>query len=160
MTPGWPQLMPAWSVTPAMHYTLVRDSSKFSIHMAFLRNLTTGWPQLTSARLWPHQFITLLCGVLSTKFGRHRTFLRNSISGWPQLTPAWPPIPAMSYTLKDQRFFLPNLVAIWYFLAIWPFDLWLTLADPCMTFDPSNALRSLRFGQGFFPPNLVVMGHC
>ena len=37
------------------------------------------------------------------------------------------------------------------------FDLWLTLADPCMTFDPSNALRS---GHGFFPPNLVAIGHC
>ena len=35
------------------------------------------------------------------------------------------------------------------------FDLWLTLADPCMIFDPSNALRS---GQGLFPLNLVVQG--
>ena len=37
------------------------------------------------------------------------------------------------------------------------FDLWLTLADPCMTVDLSNALRS---GQRFFPPNLVAIGHC
>ena len=47
--------------------------------------------------------------------------------------------------------------------ALWPqdiskeFDLWLTLADPCMTFDLSNALCS---GPGFFPPNLVAIGHC
>ena len=37
------------------------------------------------------------------------------------------------------------------------FNLWLTLADLCMTFDSSNALRS---GHGFFPPNLVAIGHC
>ena len=35
-------------------------------------------------------------------------------------------------------------------------DLWLTPADPCMTFDPCNALHS---GQGFFQPNLVAIGH-
>ena len=52
--------------------------------------------------------------------------------------------------------FLP--IIIW-----WPqgiskeFDLWLTLADPCMTFDPSNGLRS---GHGFFLPNLVAIGLC
>ena len=60
--------------------------------------------------------------------------------------------PAMSYTLIKGSSY-----QIW-----WPygiskqFDLWLTLADPCMTFDPNNALRS---GQGFFPPNLVAIGH-
>ena len=37
---------------------------------------------------------------------------------------------------------------------IWVFDLWLTLADPYMTFDPSNVLH---FGQGFFLPNLVAI---
>ena len=36
------------------------------------------------------------------------------------------------------------------------FDLWLTKADPSMTFDPSNALH---FGLGFFLPNLVGIGH-
>ena len=35
-------------------------------------------------------------------------------------------------------------------------DPYLTPADPYMTFDPSNALR---FGQGFFPPNLVAIGN-
>ena len=61
--------------------------------------------------------------------------------------------PAISYTLIKGSSY-----QIW-----WPygiskqFDLWLTPADPCMTFDPSNTLRS---GQGFFPPNLVAIGHC
>ena len=36
------------------------------------------------------------------------------------------------------------------------FDLWLTKADPCMTFDPGNALH---FGLVFFLPNLVAIGH-
>ena len=35
-------------------------------------------------------------------------------------------------------------------------DIWLTLADLCMTFDPSSALHS---DQGFFQPNLVAIGH-
>ena len=35
-------------------------------------------------------------------------------------------------------------------------DLYLTPAEPYMTFDPSNALH---FGQGFFPLNLVAIGH-
>ena len=44
----------------------------------------------------------------------------------------------------------------------WPKDIakqidpYLTLADPYMTFDPSNALRS---GQGFFLPNLMAIGY-
>ena len=36
------------------------------------------------------------------------------------------------------------------------FDLWLTLADPCMTFNSCHDL--LHFSQGFFLPNLVVIG--
>ena len=36
-------------------------------------------------------------------------------------------------------------------------DPYLTPADPFMIFDPSNALH---YGQGFFPPNLVAIGHC
>ena len=45
---------------------------------------------------------------------------------------------------------------------VWPYgiakqiDPCMTPADPNMIFDPSNALR---FGQGFFPPNLVAIGH-
>ena len=27
LTPGWPQMTPAWSLTPTIHYTLVRGSS-------------------------------------------------------------------------------------------------------------------------------------
>ena len=34
------------------------------------------------------------------------------------------------------------------------FERWLTLADPRMTFDPSN---ELHFDQGFFLPNLVAI---
>ena len=59
----------------------------------------------------------------------------------------------MSYTLiRDSSY------QIWWQYGISKdFDLCLTLDDPCMTFDPSNALRS---GQEFFPPNLVAIGHC
>ena len=35
-------------------------------------------------------------------------------------------------------------------------DSYLTSADPYMTFDPSKALH---FGQGYFPPYLVAIGH-
>ena len=46
---------------------------------------------------------------------------------------------------------------IWWPLGIaMQIDPYLTPADPYMTFDPSNALH---FGQGFFPPNLVAIGH-
>ena len=36
------------------------------------------------------------------------------------------------------------------------FDLWLTSADLCMTFDPNNALHIY---QGLFLPNLVAIGY-
>ena len=49
--------------------------------------------------------------------------------------------------------FLANLFI---FSALILFDLWLTPADPCMTFDPSNALRS---GQESFLPNLEAVEH-
>ena len=73
----------------------------------------------------------------------------------PWLTPPDPCIifdPSMHYALVNGSSY-----QIW-----WPsgiprqFDLWLILADPCMTFDPTNAIHS---GQGFFPPNLVAIGH-
>ena len=70
----------------------------------------------------------------------------------PQVTPAWPLTPAMHYALVKGSSY-----QIW-----WPwiipkqFDLWLTPADPCMTFDATNALHP---GQGFFLPNLVAIGH-
>ena len=35
-------------------------------------------------------------------------------------------------------------------------DFWLTAADPCITFDPQNALNTR---QGFFLPNLVAIDH-
>ena len=38
----------------------------------------------------------------------------------------------------------------------WAIALWLTPDDPCMAFDPMNALHSV---QGVFLPNLVAKGH-
>ena len=125
----------------------------YSSHMAFLRNYTSGWPQLTHA--WPFNpaiHYPLVWGPF------YQIWLPQGISKefylW--LTPA---DPCMTFDPSNelhfgQRFFLPNLVAIQHSKQ---FDLWLTLADPCMTFDPSNALRS---GRAFFAPNLVATGHC
>ena len=96
----------------------------------------SGWPQLTP-----------------TEFGGHRAFLKNATSGWPRLTPAWPLTPAMSYTLIRGS----SYQIWWPYIISEQFDRWLTLADPCMTVDPCNALRS---DQGFFPINLVAIGHC
>ena len=42
------------------------------------------------------------------------------------------------------------------------FNLWLTLAKLCMTFDPISALRvfgALYFSQGAYQPNLVAIRH-
>ena len=36
---GWPRMTPAWPLTPAMHYTLVRGSPKFSGRRTFLREI-------------------------------------------------------------------------------------------------------------------------
>ena len=49
-----------------------------------------------------------------------------------------------------------------FYQILWPqgiskeFDLQLTPADPCITFDHSN---DLHFDQGFFLSNLVAMEH-
>ena len=64
--------------------------------------------------------------------------------------PTRPSIPA----LIRQGIVLPNLVAIGHSWAIY-FPC-LTLADTCMTFDPSIALH---FGQMFILPTLVAIGH-
>ena len=37
------------------------------------------------------------------------------------------------------------------------FDLWLTLDDPCVTFDPRIVLH---LGHRFFPPNVEGIKHC
>ena len=120
---------------------------------AFLSNCLLVDPSWPLHDLWPHRCIALWSGVLSAKFGGHRAFLRNVTSGWPQLTPAWPLTPAISYTLISGS----SYQIWWQYNISNKFDHWLTLADPCMTSDPSNALRS---GQGFSPPNLVAVGHC
>ena len=78
------------------------------------------------------------------------------LSNWPLVDPGWSLhnlTPTMSYTLIRSSSY-----QIWWPYGISkPFDLWLTPVDPCMTFDPSNALH---FGQEFFRPNLVAIGHC
>ena len=144
---GWPLLTPSSHMAFLSNFTsgwLQKDlwphhcitlwsgvlSTKFVGHRAFLRNLTSGWPVYD---LWPQQFFTLWTGVRPTKFGGHRAFLSK-------LTPTDPYMtfdPAMLYALFGQGFF-PEF------------------PDPCMTFGPSNSLRS---GQGFVPPNLVAIAH-
>ena len=121
-----------------------------SRHMAFLSNFTLDWPKLTPAR--PH-CIALWSGVLSTKFGGHMAFLGNLTSSWPWLTLACPLDSAIHCALVRG-----SSHQIWWPVGIAKqIDPYLTPADPFITFDPSNALRS---GQGFFPPNLVATGHC
>ena len=151
---GWPQLTPAWPLTHQCISLLSGVlSAKFGGHRAFLKNLTFGWPWLTPAWNQTQQWVTLWSRVLPTKFGGHTAFLSNLTPGWLWLTPAWPLTPAMHYALARG-----SSHQIW-----WPYgnakqiDPYLTPDDPYMTFDPSNALRS---GQGFFPPNLVAIGHC
>ena len=110
------------------------------------------YPRWSLHDLWSQQSIMLWSRVLPIKFGGHTTFQSKLTCGWPQVTPAWLLTSAMRYTLvRDFSHW------IW-----WPwgipkqFDLWLTLADSFMTFDPSSAPSS---GQGFFHPNLVAIGH-
>ena len=147
--PGWP-LHDLW---PQQCITLWSGvlPTKFGGHRALLR-----WPLLDPSwplhDLRPQQCITLWSEVLPTKFGDHRALLSKLTPTWPQLTPTWPLTPAMHYgSVRDSSH------QIW-----WPkgiskqFDPWLTPDDPCMTFDPSSALR---FGQGFFLPNLVAIEH-
>ena len=103
--------------------------------------------------LWPQQWVTLWSGLLPTKFGGYTAFLSNLTSGWPWQTPAWPLTPEMHYALvrdSSHKIWWPKGIAK-------QIDPYLTPADPYTTFDPSSALR---FGQGFFPPKLVAIGHC
>ena len=101
LTPDWPQLTLSWPLTPAMHYTLVRDSS----HQIW-------WPQGISKQFdpWltlddpcmifgPQRCITLWSGVLPIKFGGHRALLSRLTPTWPQLTPSWPLTLALHYAL-------------------------------------------------------------
>ena len=118
------------------------------------KQLPSEWPLITPA--WPlnpamhYTLVWVFCLPNLVATGHFKGI-------WPLvdpgLTPAWPLTPAMSYTLIRGSFY-----QIWWPYGISkPFDLWLTPAGPCMTFDPSNALHS---GQGFFPPNVVAIGHC
>ena len=126
--------------------------TKFGGHRALLSKLTPTWPELTLHDLWPQQCIMFWSGILPTKFGGHRALLSNLTPGWPRMTPAWPLTPAMHYALvrgSSHKIWWPKDIAK-------QIDPYLTPADPYMTFDPNNALCS---GQGFFPPNLVAIGH-
>ena len=121
--------------------------------MAFLSNFTSGWPQLTLARCLTHRCITLWSGVLSTIFwwpqGISKEFNLWLTLAWP-VHDFWPQqcITLWSWVLPTKfgghRALLRKLTPL--LDPSWPF----------MTFDPVNVLRS---GHGFFPPNLVAIGH-
>ena len=148
ITCGWPQADLCITLTPAMHYALVKGSS-YQIwwpYRVFLSNLTSVWPKLTFRITFdPINVPTLWSRILPTKFCCHRAFMSNLTPGWP-LHDLWPQqcITLQSRILPTKfsyhRAFLSNL----------------TLVDPCMTFDPINALH---FGQGFLLANLVAIGH-
>ena len=117
LTSGWPWLTPAWPLTPAMCYTLIRPL------------VDPSWPQYD---LWPQQCVTLWSGVLPTKFGGHTAFLSNLTSGWLWLTPAWPVTPTMHYALvrgSSQQIWWPQGIAkqidplldpSWSLYDLWP----------------------------------------
>ena len=91
--------------------------------MAFLSNLTSGWPPSDPHDLWPHHCTTLRSGVRLTKYGGHRVI-------WPLVDPNWP-----LYDLQIQQCItlwsgvLPIWWSKWHSWAIWPVveplhDLW------------------------------------
>ena len=88
-----------WAYAFLRNCPLIDPLITLSSHMAFLANVTSGWPSWPVQDLWPHQCFTLWSGILSTKFGGHLAFLRNLTSAGPQLTPTWPLTPAMHYAL-------------------------------------------------------------
>ena len=118
LTPGWPQLTPAWHLTPAMHYTLVRVLTKFGGYRGLLSKLTPTWPQLTPTWPWPQQCIMLWSGILVTKFGGHKALLSKLTPTWP-LHDLWPQqcITLWSGILPTifggHRSFLSNLTPGW-----------------------------------------------
>ena len=153
----WPVVDPSWplhDLWPQQCITLWSRvlPTKFGGLRAFLSNLTSGWPCLTPAwPLTPAMHYTSGQGFFLPNLVAIGHFLSNLTLVDSRLTPAWPLTPAMHYALVWRGSFLSNLVAIFLsnLTSGWP-------DDPCMTFDPSNALHS---GQGFFLPNLVAIGH-
>ena len=154
LTPGWPRMTPAWPLTPAMHYALVRGSSHKiwwpkDVAKQIDPYLTPADPYMTFD---PNNALRSGQGFFPPNLVAIGHLLSNLTPTWPQLTPTWPLTPAMHYTLVSD-----SSHQIW-----WPwgiskqFDPWLTPDDSCMTFEPSNALHS---GQGFLSPNLVAIGH-
>ena len=132
------------------------DQGFFQLNLVAVKHFWAIWPLVDPGwplhDHWPQQFIMLWSGVLPNKFGGHRTLL----SKWPLLDSSWPLHdlwPKQCITLWSgilstkfggHRAFLSNLTPCWpHMTPAWP----LTPADPCMTFDPSNALCS---GQSSF----------
>ena len=75
LTPGWPQLIPTWPLTPEVHCIWSKVlTSKFGCPRALLSNLTSGGPLHD---LWPQKCIIFQSGVLPTKFGGHWAFLEQ-----------------------------------------------------------------------------------
>ena len=119
MPSGRPLITPVSTLNPAMCYTAVIAIGDF---LTIWPLLDSGWPQLTPARpLTPSMHYTLVWGPF------YRIWWPQGISKecdlW--LTPADPCMTLdPSNELHFEGFFLPNLVAIHHFWAIWP------LVDP------------------------------
>ena len=101
--------------------------------------------------IWHYRYITLWSRVLPTKFGR-LAILSNLTFAWTRLTlhKFWP---QQCFTFWSGV--LPTKFGshIAFLSKFWPC---LAPTHLCMTFDLMNALR---FGHGFFLPNLVAIGH-
>ena len=147
-------LLPLHDFKPsdALHSGLGFFSIKFGGHRTFLKYLTSGWPRLDPFRpLTPAMSYTLIRGSFYQICGP-TAFLSHLTSSWPRLTPAWPLTPAMHYTLVrvlptkcgGHRALLSKLTPT---RPSWPLH----------NLNPTNALH---YGQEFFPPNLVAVGHC
>ena len=81
---SWPRMTPAWPLTPAMHYALVRDSSDQMINSgglrAFVSSLTYGWSRLTPAwPLTPTMYFILIRGSSRLSLSRLELDLISSL---------------------------------------------------------------------------------
>ena len=76
------------TLTPAMHFALVKDSShQIWQPYAFLSYFTSGWPQLTLARsLTPSMRYTLVWGP----FHQYSVATGHSYGIWPLVDLGWP----------------------------------------------------------------------
>ena len=155
--------------------------------MAFLRNLTPGWPQLTCMTCNPINALHTGQGFLLSNL----IATRHSWAIWPLVDPRMTCDPINSLHI-GQGFLLTNLVATGHSWAFWPLvdpswpvhDLWphqctshrsgvlpaefgcqmaflinLTSGWPQLTCMTCNPINELHFSQGFFLPILVAIGH-